>query len=818
MEDRRLAAIVFTDIVGFSSMMASDESTALLMVQRQRDTLQPIIAHHGGQWLKEMGDGSLSSFASASRAVLCAIEIQNQLKLQDQFKVRIGIHLGDVIFAESDVFGDGVNIAARIESLAQPGGIAITGQVFDTLSSNKSIETVYLGEKSLKNIERPIRIYGVSNNALPVGPPFSITATNDTATSSTGFKNLILLKQYWALPGIISAVGLVAWLFFTPNQDSLDSAVQAVAVTTEAVKSSADNTPAPISAPPVEEATNTSTEPAEETATSQPTELAADPEAIFVTPVLESVPAFNTQSQLRPASESTTAIDPSVAGDSTIAAASNSNAARETPSSPKASVEVVTSSPAIAQPIVAKLPDKSIAILPLTNLSADPENAYFAAGVHEEILSQLAKISDLKVISRRSVLRYQDSTESISDIAEELGVATIMEGSVRFSGNRVRITCQLIRASDDTPMWTETYERELEDIFEIQADVALRAADAMQASLQPQEVSRIEQPVTDNTEAYTLYLRSLFRGEQESFRVTSDPDSWISLGIRDLERAIELDPNFALAFAQLAYIQSFNGFNDIFNGRNAITEEKARANANRAIELDPSLSKAYSVLAIRAILNRRWEEFLGYANQIKALPDIETTTYSDLAIGFAVMKRYDESTILIEAAISSDPNSATMRWLALIVAIVSRDYQSVLPLADQYRALGGDENSYHLYRAIAFEFQDQPEEAENALNQIAGELNNQDFGFYPFYTYLNCKRGKQQEMQLFAVQQTLFNLTLANVGCRLAIDDLDSVFEIIKTLQITGIAFPDFGELFDSLRQDERFSELENYMALPVSD
>ncbi len=152
MEDRRLAAIVFTDIVGFSSMMASDESTALLMVQRQRDTLQPIIAHHGGQWLKEMGDGSLSSFASASRAVLCAIEIQNQLKLQDQFKVRIGIHLGDVIFAESDVFGDGVNIAARIESLAQPGGIAITGQVFDTLSSNKSIKTVYLGEKSLKNI------------------------------------------------------------------------------------------------------------------------------------------------------------------------------------------------------------------------------------------------------------------------------------------------------------------------------------------------------------------------------------------------------------------------------------------------------------------------------------------------------------------------------------------------------------------------------------------------------------------------------------------------------------------------------------------
>ncbi len=149
MEDRRLAAIVFTDIVGFSSMMANDETSALLIVQRQREILQSIIANHGGQWLKEMGDGSLSSFVSASRAVLCAIEIQNQLKQHNQFKVRIGIHLGDIIFAESDVFGDGVNIAARIESLAQPGGIAISGQVFDTLSSNKSIETVFLGEKKL---------------------------------------------------------------------------------------------------------------------------------------------------------------------------------------------------------------------------------------------------------------------------------------------------------------------------------------------------------------------------------------------------------------------------------------------------------------------------------------------------------------------------------------------------------------------------------------------------------------------------------------------------------------------------------------------
>lgn len=193
MNDRRLAAIMFTDIVGYTSLMADDEQIALDIVSKLRDLLQPIILNHRGQWLKEMGDGTLSSFSSATGAVQCAIEIQKQLKQDPSFKIRIGIHLGDVVFTETDVFGDGVNIAARIEPNAEPGGIAVSGSVYDTLSS-KYFQTILLGEKTLKNVGRPLRLYAISNDGLPVGKAFAeplaspSTITSETTSGTTAGK------------------------------------------------------------------------------------------------------------------------------------------------------------------------------------------------------------------------------------------------------------------------------------------------------------------------------------------------------------------------------------------------------------------------------------------------------------------------------------------------------------------------------------------------------------------------------------------------------------------------------------------------------
>lgn len=816
MDERRLAAIVFTDIVGYTSMMADDEQAALNAVAQQREVLGPIIESHSGQWLKEMGDGTLSSFPSATNAVQCAIDIQKQLKDYPNFKIRIGVHLGDVVFTQTDVFGDGVNIAARIEPNAMPGGIAISGSVYDTLSNNKHFKTVFLGEKTLKNVGRPLRIYAISNDELPVGEPFANDAPPIKARTTRATFNPDSIKRNAIIAASAALVILLIVGFqFIPTVDTLPTddlltQREVAPVLTQQQEAPPTNDALPTNDPSEDlilaaQEINETAQPQTDTTTTE-AELSANDdraqvvssEPVFVSPVQPGL-IVATDSVPVEVSSPEDELPAVVLESPSVTTLSSGNTSPSLPAGPDRSSSR----------------DKSIAVLPLTNLSADPENAYFAAGVHEEILGQLAKISELRVISRRSVLQYEDTTENIASIADALNVATIMEGSVRFSGNRVRITCQLINVSNDTPIWSQTYERELEDIFSIQADVALQAAAAMQASLLPSELNRIEQAATQSTEAYTLYLQSNYRAEQQSYSVTTSPDGWIQQGIKDLERAVELDSGFAQAYAQLAYVQSFSGFSRIFEGNNSQAEQAAIINANRAIELDPYLSKAYSVLAISAVVNRRWSDFLDYADKILALPDIETTTYSDLAIGYAVMQRYERSVELIESAVLSDPNSAAMRWLSIVVALVSRDYENVLVITEQYAALGGDTNSYHLYRAAALEFLGRDDEAALALSQISGDLSNQDFGFYPFYSYLNCKSGNQTAMQLFAAQQTIFNLTLSNIGCRLALGDLDGIYDIVRALMITGVAFPDLGEVFDKLKEDDRYSEIENYMSLP---
>jgi hypothetical protein len=310
MEDRRLAAIVFTDIVGYSSMMERDENIALAMVQLQREILSPIISAHSGQWLKEMGDGTLSCFASASRAVLCAIEIQTQLKNIDQFELRIGIHLGDIVFSEQDVLGDGVNIASRIEAIAQPGGIAISGQVFDTLSSNKRIETSFLGEKRLKNIDRAIRVYAVSNNGLPVGNPWGNSAT-ESARSLRHSALATLSNHPWASSLVLASAGII-FFGLASNQQPADSIQpankNAAAIDPQTIGAQnigpQKNTSQDQSAPSVEltgsaviSLTDNAT-PSGDSAIDSPPDAKTnrlDPEAIFVTPVVESVPSFSTQ-------------------------------------------------------------------------------------------------------------------------------------------------------------------------------------------------------------------------------------------------------------------------------------------------------------------------------------------------------------------------------------------------------------------------------------------------------------------------------------------------------------------------------------------
>ncbi len=166
-EQRRLAAVMFTDIVGYTAIMSKDERKALQILQKNRDILKPLIKQLNGEWLKEMADGTISIFHSTLDAVNCAVEIQSSLKDETDFKLRIGIHIGDVVFSEGDIFGDGVNIASRIQPLAEPGGICVSYRVYDDILNKPELEAVFVGEKKLKNVIRPIKVYAITSAGLP---------------------------------------------------------------------------------------------------------------------------------------------------------------------------------------------------------------------------------------------------------------------------------------------------------------------------------------------------------------------------------------------------------------------------------------------------------------------------------------------------------------------------------------------------------------------------------------------------------------------------------------------------------------------------
>src|SRR5947207_5212036 len=239
--------------------------------------------------------------------------------------------------------------------------------------------------------------------------------------------------------------------------------------------------------------------------------------------------------------------------------------------------------------VSARMIDKSIAVLPFENLSGDPDNAYFADGIQDDILTNLSKIGDLKVISRTSVMSYRGSgTRNARDIGKALGVATLVEGSVRRVGNRVRVNVQLITANNDEHIWAENYDRDLTDVFAIQTDLAQRIVSALQAKLSPTEKARLDNRPTQNPDAYLLFVQAHdYANRTDMFHDTS-------LKAEPLfEQAIKLDPNFALAFASLSMVESwaYHSFDPL-----ATRREKARLNADEALRLQPDLPEGHPAL------------------------------------------------------------------------------------------------------------------------------------------------------------------------------------------------------------------------------
>ena len=459
-EQRKLAAIMFTDMVGYSALAQRNEALALELLREQQQVLRPVVAKHGGREVKEMGDGFLLEFASALQATHCAIAIQKALVERNssvdatrRIEVRIGLHLGDVEVRDGDVFGDGVNIAARVEPFADPGGICITGPVYDQVCNKIAEPLERMRRPEMKHIVVPIDVYRV---VLPWQQPLA------SHRRPHGRKASVAIASAVVLGAVITYLGV--W---------------------RAADRPRANVPNPTA-----------------------TTLAAD---------TFTVPGFGG----RPA----------------------------------------------------------IAVLPFDNMSPDPDQAFFADGLAEDLITRLSTWRAFPVIARNSSFQYRGGNRDLKRVSAELGARYVVEGSVRRAGDRIRVTAQLIDAPSGEHVWAETYDRKVTDLFALQDEISATIAASLVGDLNRAESERARQRGTENLEAWSLYQLGLQRGD----RLTRED---LIEARRLFERAVALDPEFATALGRLALAHLW----EVAIGSGDAPEQKieaALAIARRAVALDP---------------------------------------------------------------------------------------------------------------------------------------------------------------------------------------------------------------------------------------
>ena len=907
-EHRKLAAIMFTDMVGYSALVERDEAIALQLLEEHRGLLRSIFPKHDGSEIKTIGDGFLVEFSSALAAVQCAIEIQEAIarrnsgnRSQGNFQLRIGIHAGDVVRRADDVIGDGVNIAARIVPLAEPGGICISRQVFDQVENRLATSPKRMGQVKLKNMMRPLEIYSVGYEGATTAPSNVVqelkkcprcgaAIRNDERTcincllhegletkgesSRVKFESILteadVADTHWRLGHyeILEEIGrggmgviyrarqqhsrrIVAVKRVLAHQVNSHETLVRFRREAEAVASLDHPNILPIHEISESDeglpyfsmkyATGGSLRTAAPTLRTKPREcvrvMAKVARAIAyahskgilhrdlqpgnilldengepmvsdfglakwldqgsdLTRTLETLgtPGYIAPEQTDcPADKLTCAADvyslgailfylltgrPPFVGTNVLhvihqAAATpaprlrslapsldrnlETIVARCLESDPKAryqsagalaedlehwlrqepiwarrvgilsrgrkwvrrnptSAALVASLIALGAAVAvmfwergsvrqlpsstAVIPDKSIAVLPFENLSADPENAFFTDGVQDEILNDLAKIADLKVISRTSVMQYKSGVKrNVRQIANELGVAHVVEGSVQRVANRVRVSAQLIDAKTDTHSWANSYDRPLDDAFAIQADIAKAIAGQLQAKLSPAEKTAIEKPPTTNLIAYDRYLRAEKLWAQQTTQIPRD----IREIIRLLEQAAANDPTFVVAYCELARTHAYLYFLGIdHTPARIVLAEEAR---NTALRLGPERGESHLAAA--------WVAYWCYKDYEAALTEVDIARHrlpnnaAVFDITSAITRRqgrWEECMKNFERAIELDPRNVSLLGGAGYTYEYERRFSEAVAYWDRAVAVAPDDPTVPVLRArIDFE-------------------------------------------------------------------------------------------------------------------
>ena len=636
---------MFTDMVGYTALAQRDEPLSLALAAEAKKLLRPIFLRHNGREVKTMGDGFLVEFPSALDAVKCAYDVQRatrefniSLPSEKKIRLRVGVHLGDVVESQGDISGDAVNVASRIEPLAEDGGVCLTRQVYDHVQNKFELPLASLGSKSLKNVSAPLEVYKM----------------------------------------------VMPW--------------------------------------------------SEEKAT------------------------------------------------------------------PSAQ------------------PDKRrIAVLPFANISPDSKDEYFADGMTEELISTISNMSELSVISRTSVMGYKGTSKKIREIGQELDVGSVLEGSVRKAGNRMRVTVQLINVGSDKHLWAQSYDRDLDDVFAVQSDIAKRVAEALRITILPEEEKRIEKRPTKDIEAYAFYLRGRSQWNKRS-------DEGLRSAIEFFQKAIAIDPGYALAYSGVADSYAVLAI----NGHIPKTEglPKAKEYAIKALEIDDTLAEAHVSLAM-ALEAHDWD-WAGSEREFKKAIEINpsyATAHHWYALLLQLLGRFDEALREIHRAQELDPLSMVINSAIIWVYNTAGEYDKAIEHGRRWLEMEPSSGFAHLHLASTYSRKKMHVEAIREAQAAAADSGVSHWTYMEDLEYYYAQSGDLQKAQkIFTeimersktqyVSPTYFALHY------LALGDETRMFEYLQKAYEEGnmlIGLCRFDPDFAKYRHDPRYLDLLRKMKLEGS-
>ena len=519
---RKLTTIFSADVVGYSRLMEDNEEATIRTLNTYRNSMSILIEQHRGRVVDTTGDNLMAEFSSVVDAVKCAVEIQRGLAERNadlpekrRMLFRIGVNLGDVVVEADRIYGDGVNIAARLEGLAEAGGICISRTAYDHVKKKLELGYEYLGENSVKNISEPVHVYKVLMEADAAGK-----VIGEKRKSKRGMALSI------ALILLIGVVGFAGWYLYIEQAKKI--------------------------------------------------------------------------------------------------------------------------TPASIENMAYPLPDKpSIAVLPFDNMSGDPQQGYFSDGITEQIITSLSKVPYIFVVARNSTYTYKEKPVKVNQVAEELGVQYVLEGSVQRSNDQVRITAQLIDAIAGHHIWAENYDRKITDIFALQDDIAMQIMAALQVNLTIKELGRLSAINTNNIKAYEKYLMG-----HEHFWRRTEGDSQQAKKLA--QEAINLDPEYSAAYQLLAKTH----LDDVWYYRTksaAKSLKKAEYLVQKSIDLSGPDSTTHEILCMVYYLRRQYDKAIAEGQKAIDLSPNSAEAIFRYAHALRFAGRFDEAIPLFKKAIRLNP-------------------------------------------------------------------------------------------------------------------------------------------------------------------